>query len=169
MKSLLALLMLGLSLTTAPTVSLAAEGAIKITDAVCPPPPTGAPTAAGYLVIKNNGAASDTLLGGSTAAAAKLELHSMTMTGGIMRMRPVVGGLPIPAGATVKIVSESGYHLMLIHPKRPFRLGQRLPMTLQFAKAGAVKTSCLVGPASTKDMDMGPAAKGASAMKPMKM
>jgi copper(I)-binding protein len=75
--------------------------------------------------------------------AARLEVHEMTMTGGVMRMRPLSGGLAIPPGQTVAL-APGGYHLMLIGPKRPFRLGAQVPATLRFAKAGPVKVTFVV-------------------------
>jgi copper(I)-binding protein len=80
----------------------------------------------------------------------------MTMAGGIMRMRPVPGGLPIPAGQTVKL-EPNGYHLMLIGPKRPFKVGDRIPATLRFQRAGAVKVEFDVlaaAPGSEQPMSM---------------
>ena len=62
----------------------------------------------------------------------------MSMTGAIMRMRPVAGGLSIPAGQTVRL-EPGGYHLMIIGPKRAFRVGDHIPVALKFEKAGVVK------------------------------
>jgi copper(I)-binding protein/uncharacterized protein YcnI len=111
------------------------------------PPPQGAPTAAGYLTIRNGGAEADALVGASTPSAEKLELHSMTMTGGVMRMRPITSGLAIPAGKIVVIGPNAGYHLMLIRPNRVLKPGDRVPATLRFAKAGAIPVTFVVGKA----------------------
>ncbi len=124
--------------------SAARHAGIRLSQAWIAKPPTGAPTAAGYLTITNEGRADDTLLGASTPAAEKLELHSMTMDGGIMRMRPMTGGLAIPAGKTVAVAANSGYHLMIIRPKKPLNAGDWAPATLHFAKAGAVSVTFVV-------------------------
>ncbi len=103
----------------------------------------GARTGAGYGLVVNAGSAEDRLLGGSTPVAARLEVHSMTMDGGIMRMRPVTGGLAIPAGGRVAL-KPGGYHLMLIGLKQPLRRGTMVPVTLDFARAGLLKLSLRV-------------------------
>ena len=101
--------------------------------------PPAATTGAGYLTITNTGKGADRLVGGATPVADKLEIHEMSMTGGVMRMRPVKGGLAIGPGQSVTL-KPGGYHLMLIGLKRPLKAGERLPVTLTFERAGAVKT-----------------------------
>jgi len=129
-------------------------GALKIGHPWSLPTPPGAPTAAGYLTITNNGAKPDRLLGGETPMAAKIEIHSMSMTGNIMRMREVAGGLAIAPGQTVKF-DPSDYHLMLIGPKRPFKVGDHIPATLRFAGAGEVKVEFYVQAEAPKSDAMG--------------
>ena len=68
----------------------------------------------------------------------------MSMTGGVMRMRPVAGGLAIGAGRTVRF-AEGGYHLMFISPKRPLKSGQTVAATLRFEHAGPVVVAFKVG------------------------
>jgi|SRR5579872_1339941 len=106
-------------------------------------PPPGATTAAGYVTLVNHGAAADRLTGGRTAVAASLEAHQMSMTGGVMRMRAIVGGLPIAAGGSVAL-SPNGTHLMLIGLKRPLTPGEHVKATLDFARAGAVTVDFVV-------------------------
>jgi copper(I)-binding protein len=115
-----------------------AFGELKITHPWSRPTPPSAPTAVGYLTIVNRGTSPDRLIGGSTPAAGKLEIHRMSMAGGVMSMRPVVGGLVIPPGGSVSLAPD-GYHLMLIGPKRPFRPGEHIPVALTFEHAGTVK------------------------------
>jgi copper(I)-binding protein len=116
------------------------KGAIAISHPWIAVPPRGAPTAAGYVTLKNLGGAPDVFLGGSTPAAANLALHTMSMTGGIMRMRPVSGGLTLAPGATVAMKPMGGLHLMLTGLKHPLKAGEKIPATLRFAHAGEVKT-----------------------------
>ncbi|MFC3713242.1 copper chaperone PCu(A)C [Sphingoaurantiacus capsulatus] len=102
--------------------------------------PPGAKAGAGYGLVINGGKAADRLLGGSTPVAARVEVHSMTMANGIMRMRPVAGGLAVPAGGSVAL-KPGGYHLMLTGLKQPLRRGAIVPVTLSFANAGAVRVT----------------------------
>jgi len=122
-----------------------ALGALRIIHPWSSPTPPGAPTAVGYLSIINTGATPDRLLGGSTPAAAKLELHEMSSVGGVMRMRPLPGGLVLPPGGTVTL-SPGGDHFMFIGLKRPFALGDRIPATLNFEHGGSVRVEFHVDP-----------------------
>src|SRR5471032_1431700 len=72
--------------------------------------PGGAKVGAGYMTITNKGAAADRLLSASSPAAEKIQVHEMSMDGGIMKMRELPGGLPIDAGKTVSL-APGGYHL----------------------------------------------------------
>jgi copper(I)-binding protein len=89
-------------------------------------------TGAGYAVLRNAAAQPDRLLGARSAAAESVEVHSVTMDGGVTRMRPVRGGLPIPARGAVALKPGS-YHLMLVGLKRPLRRGETVAIELQFA------------------------------------
>lgn len=60
--------------------------------------PKGAKTGGGYLIIENKGTAPDRLIGGSADVASSVQVHEMSMEGGVMKMRPVESGLTsIPA------------------------------------------------------------------------
>lgn len=89
----------------------------------------------GFMVIANRGGL-DRLVAASSPAAAKVEIHTMTMEGGIMRMRPVPAGLTIPAGGKLEL-KPGGYHIMLIGLRAPLKLGAMVPLTLRFEKAGS--------------------------------
>ena len=65
----------------------------------------------------------------------------MAMNNGVMTMRPLDKGLSIEPGKTVKL-APGGYHLMLLDLKSPLKQGDKLPVTLEFEKAG--KVSALV-------------------------
>jgi periplasmic copper chaperone A len=99
--------------------------------------PGGAKTGGGFLTIENKGTASDKLIGASADVAGKVEVHEMAMNDGVMKMRPVEGGLAIDPGKTVKL-APGGYHLMMMDLKNPLKQGDKLPVTLQFEKAGKV-------------------------------
>lgn len=97
--------------------------------------PNGAKVGGGYLTIENKGAVPDKLIGGSSPAAGKVEVHEMAMNNGVMTMRPVKDGLPIPPGKSVAL-APGGFHLMLLELKAPLKKGQKIPVTLKFEKAG---------------------------------
>jgi copper(I)-binding protein len=112
-------------------------GALKIDHPWARPTPPGAPTGAGYFSVTNTGATPDRLLAVASPAAQAVQIHQMSMTGGIMRMREVAGGLDIAPGQTLAL-TPGGYHLMFVGLKTPFTLGAHIPATLTFAHAGKV-------------------------------
>ena len=61
----------------------------------------------------------------------------MKMDNGVMKMRPVAGGLEIKPGQTVKL-DPGGYHVMFMGLKQQLKEGEHFKATLDFAKAGKV-------------------------------
>jgi len=134
-------------------------GDLVITQAWSRATPGGAKIAGGYLTIENKGAAPDRLMGGTGDVAAKIEVHEMATKDGVMTMRPLDKGLAIEPGKTVKL-APGGYHLMLMDLKGPLKQGDKVPLTLEFEKAGKVNLSLDVqgvgaqGPAGPGGHDM---------------
>jgi copper(I)-binding protein len=115
-------------------------GDLVITQAWSRATPGGAKIGGGYLTIENKGPVADRLIGGSGDVAGKVEVHEMAMNNGVMTMRPLDKGLTIEPGKTVKL-APGGYHLMLFDLKSPLKQGDKVPLTLEFEKAGKVKLS----------------------------
>ena len=105
--------------------------------------PGGAKVAGGYLTIENKGNAADRLVSVSAEIAGKAEIHEMAMDNGVMKMRALDKGLAIEPGKSVKL-APGGNHLMLQELKGPFKQGDKVPVTLQFEKAGKVAVSLAV-------------------------
>ena len=109
----------------------------------------------GFMTISNRGAAADRLLSGTSPVAAEVQLHTMTMDGGIMRMRRVEGGIVVPAKGALELKPGS-YHIMFMGLKRQLRQGERFPVTLRFQRAGSVTVQVSVLPVtSSGSMDSG--------------
>ena len=89
--------------------------------------------------------AQDRLVGTETPAAARAELHTMTMDGTVVRMRPVEGGIALPAGQPVAL-APGGLHIMLMDLKAPLQAGQSFPLTLRFEHAPAQTVTVTVEP-----------------------
>jgi copper(I)-binding protein len=129
---------------------------LVITQAWTRATPGGAKVGGGYLTIENKGSAPDRLIGGSADIADKVQVHQMTMNNGVMTMRPLDNGLVIEPGKIVKL-APGGYHLMMLDLKGPLKQGDKVPVTLEFEKAGKVKLSLDVqgvgaqGPAGAGD------------------
>jgi len=115
-------------------------GDLVLTQAWSRATPKGAKAGAGYLTLENKGSTSDRLIGGSADVAGKVEIHEMAMSKGVMKMRPLEKGLAIEPGKAIKL-APGGYHVMLMDLKSPLKQGDKLPVTLEFEKAGKVAVS----------------------------
>jgi len=118
--------------------------------------PKGATVAAGYVTIKNTGNEPDRLISGSTPVAGKFEIHEMSMDKGVMRMRPVQGGVVIKPGETVELKPQSS-HIMMTGLRQPIEKGKPFKGSLVFEKAGEVEVDFAVegvgaSPATAHDM-----------------
>lgn len=118
-------------------------GSIDIKDPWTRATPRGASVAAGYATLSNRGSTADRLVGASFAVASSVELHSMSMEDGVMRMRPVAGGVEIKPGETVEL-KPNGLHLMFLGLKQPLQQGQRMKGTLVFQTGGTADVEFVV-------------------------
>jgi periplasmic copper chaperone A len=100
--------------------------------------PKGASTGAAYLTASNSGSQTERLSCASSAAAAKCQIHEMAMDNGVMKMRPVEGGLEIKPGQTVTL-KPGGYHMMLEGLKAPLKAGDMLEATLTSSGGASIK------------------------------
>lgn len=97
--------------------------------------PGGAKVAAGYLTIKNGGATPDRLVSVTADIAERTEIHEMSMTDGMMKMREMPDGVAVPAGGSLAL-APMGYHLMFLGLKKPLKEDDTFAGTLTFEKAG---------------------------------
>jgi copper(I)-binding protein len=139
-------------------------GDLVITQAWTRATPGGARTGGGFLTIENKGSTADRLIGGSGDIADRIEVHEMSMKDGVMTMRPLEKGLAIGPGKTVKL-APGGYHLMMFELKGPLKQGDKVPLTLEFERAGKVKLTFDVQGIGAP----GPAGAGNSGMDMKKM
>lgn len=109
-----------------------AEG-VKVANAWVRPPAPGQKTASAYIELTSDRAAALVAVGSS--AAARSELHSMSMDGGVMRMR-ALPRIELPAGQTVKL-APGGMHIMLIDVTKPLKAGDTVPLVLSVQPSGA--------------------------------
>ncbi len=101
------------------------------------------PNGAAFLQIENRGKTDDALLSASSPAASRVEIHTMSMEGDVMKMR-ALDRLEIKAGKAVTMKPGSGAHLMLMGLKKPLVAGESIPMTLNFRNAGKVEVTAEV-------------------------
>lgn len=93
-------------------------------------PPHGASVGAAYMTIRNPGRTQVRILAAASPVAERVELHAMSLEGGVMRMRELIGGVTVPAGGVFKF-TPSGAHFMLIGLKGPLLPGAAFDLRLQ--------------------------------------
>ncbi len=126
--------LLAFCLSAAPAV--AQDIAVEDPYAITPVP--GAPTGAAYMLIRNQGSTPDRLVGVRSPVADAVELHQHEEQDGIMRMRPVEGGLELPAGGEL-LLGRGGAHVMFMGLTDPLENGELVPVTLIFERAGEIE------------------------------
>jgi copper(I)-binding protein len=102
--------------------------------------PKGASVGVGYVTVKNTGTTPDRLIGGTLAGAGRLEVHEMSMDGGVMKMREVKSGLEIKPGETVSL-RPGAVHLMFVDLTSPLEKGKPVKGTLIFERAGNIEVT----------------------------
>jgi len=110
--------------------------------------PPGAKVAAAYLEIRNAGSEPDRVIGASTPLAERVELHVMTTTDGVMKMRERPD-FEVPARQRL-VLQPGGSHLMIVGLRKPFTKGDRIPLTLRFERAGELVIELEVQPAGSR-------------------
>jgi len=129
-----------IALTVASIGALAHEytaGSIEIVDPWAKAPPKGAPVAGAYLSLVNKGTSPDRLLAVATPVAREVQLHTMNMDGGVMKMRELPDGIEVPPGETVEL-KPGGLHIMLMGLTRPLVENESFSGELTFEHAGKV-------------------------------
>ncbi|WP_062228710.1 copper chaperone PCu(A)C [Aureimonas frigidaquae] len=109
---------------------------------------------AGYMTLRNDSSEPDRLIEAHSPAADRVELHSVEMVDGVMKMRPVEDGLPLPPGEDVAL-EPGDMHFMLIGLKAPLKEGAKVPLELTFAQAGTVTVELAVGPMGSPSAGQG--------------
>lgn len=120
----------------------AAEPALLVESAWLRATPAGATAGAGYATLRNPGAAPRVIVGVETPASGSAQLHSMTHTDGMMRMRHLES-LSVPARGSVKLAPHDD-HLMLFALRAPLVAGQRVAVTFVLDDGQRVATEFVV-------------------------
>lgn len=154
------LIVLAMCLITAGTAR-AQSGGLVVKDVWARATPGGAQTGAAYATIVSPTA--DRLTAVASPVAKTVQLHTMSMDGGIMRMRPVAA-IDIPADQPV-MLKPGGIHVMLEGLNQPLHEGQPFSLTLSFEKAGERQVTVTV----EKPGSMGPGGHSGGGAMPMQM
>lgn len=129
--------LIGLVLINLPLTVIAE---VTVTNAWVKPTVPGQPVAGAYMTILSDHDVN--LISASSTVAKSAEIHEMSMTGNIMRMRQIKQ-LPLHAGKAVEL-APGGYHIMLIDLHHQIKEGEIIPLKLTTEdKAGNKKTLSL--------------------------
>lgn len=123
-------------------LAIAQALSLQIADAVLTPTRALAPSG-GYFTVVNPGRTADRLIAASSPRAARIELHDMTTSGGVMRMTPLASGAVVPARGELRF-ERGGKHLMIYGAEPALRSGERVSLTLTFERAGDLQVRAVV-------------------------
>lgn len=128
---------------------------IHVVGAWARPSIPGASTSAAYALLVNLTDADETLVSAHTEIAQATELHEMRMgENDVMQMRPVEGGIRIPAGGAA-LLQPGGLHVMLIGLTAEVPTDSTLDLTLTFANSGEMRLTVPVHPPDEGGSSMG--------------
>ncbi|SHE39972.1 hypothetical protein SAMN02745148_00351 [Modicisalibacter ilicicola DSM 19980] len=114
----------------------AGDTGLRLLHPFATPTPPGAPNGAAYIDI-TAGEEDVSLVGASSSVSEVVEIHDMSMEDGVMRMRRLER-LDVAAGETLMMRPGGGEHLMLIGLEQSLQVGDRFPITLEFAERDSV-------------------------------
>ena len=126
------------SLVTALLMSVPAYADVTVSDAWARATRPGQKVGAAYMTLQSP--ADTALVKVESPAAGTVEIHTMTMNDGVMKMR-MLENLPLKANETVKL-APGGFHLMLFDLAKPLQAGETVQFTQHF-KDSAGNTSSL--------------------------
>ncbi|WP_157374201.1 copper chaperone PCu(A)C [Salipiger sp. CCB-MM3] len=116
-----------------------AKAEIIVEDAYARAAMPSAPTGAIFMTLRNDGPEDARLVSVESDAAAKTELHThIAGEDGVMRMRPIEGGLVIPAGGS-HALARGGDHVMLMGLTHPLDQGAQIGLTLGFESGEEIR------------------------------
>ncbi len=135
------------------SVAASAADSVSIENAWVRPTNPGQDVGAAYMTF--NSKQDVTLISASSDATTSVEIHSMSMQNGVMKMR-MLENLAIKAGKPYKL-EPGGFHLMLFDLKKPLTAGQYVNFELTF-RSGNTEFKQLIKapiktPADTEDHD----------------
>jgi copper(I)-binding protein len=121
--------------------SVQADDSIKVSNAWVRATAPGQDVGAAYMTLQS--ALDTSLVKVESPVAGSVEIHSMSMKNGVMKMR-MLDTLPLYAGKLAKL-EPVGFHLMQFDLKKPLKAGDKLEFTLHFkdsaGKASTVNVS----------------------------
>lgn len=121
-----------------------APATVEIADAVCRPAAPGRDVTGCYVTLTASRA--DRLTAISSSFARDIQVHETKIEDGLMQMAELTGGLPLPAGETVRL-EPGGTHIMVFGATTPLVEGAGIALTLTFEHAGSQAVAFRIGQA----------------------
>ncbi len=134
LKSLAVMAMLGFTMA----VQAAGTGVMVENPWIREAPPT-AKAMAGYMVVHNGSERERALVAAKSPAYGNVMLHKTVMEDGMAKMVHQMK-VVVPAGGSVTF-EPRGYHLMLMKPKQALKVGDKVPVTIEFADGEMMELS----------------------------
>ena len=136
-----------LALATALVCSSAFAHGIEAGEAYAYPTVQGMTQGGAFVNLTNTEKKDDKLVSATASKdfADKIELHTHVNDNGVMRMREVKGGIPLPAGQTQEL-KRGSYHIMFFGLKKPLQEGDKFDLNLKFKNAKPQKITVTVKP-----------------------
>jgi periplasmic copper chaperone A len=106
--------------------------------------PGGSTIGAAFMEIRTEKGVTDRLISASSPVAGRVEVHTHTMEGDVMKMRKV-DALDLKPGES-HILKPMGEHMMLFDLKQPLKEGDLVKLQLTFEKAGMLAIEGTVEP-----------------------
>jgi copper(I)-binding protein len=103
---------------------------------------------AGYFTLHNTGKQNLRLVGASSPDFMRVMMHHSIEQNGMHKMI-MVKHLDIAPGKSLRF-APGGYHLMMMHRKRQLKVGDHVPVVLQFADQSTMTVDFTVHSAETQ-------------------
>lgn len=102
-----------------------------------------------FMDLNNQSDRDDVLLSASTPVAMSAEVHETVEADGVMKMRSLPNGIPLPAGKVTHL-QPGKMHIMLMGLKKPLAKDSTIPLRLTFrhARPLVLKVPVTVGPSA---------------------
>lgn len=133
-----------------PTTSAMADSAVTVTGAWIPQPASD--TSAMFGMVTNSGSEAVKITGGSAPDVGMVQVHEFVKEGNKEIMQEVPGGLEVPAGGSVELKPGS-YHVMLMKVSADWKVGDQVPVTLDFSNGESVTVTAPVEAREGMDSD----------------
>ena len=102
-----------------------------------------------FLRIENASDQPDRLIRAESELSEITSLHTMIRDGDVMKMRPIEGGIEVPANGHVDL-APGGMHVMLIGLHNRLVKETTIPLTLVFERAGRIEIDAVVEAAGAR-------------------